>query len=207
MMLHAGTHARACGGVPRAACAKNGARGRRWAMTTIEAQSTSRSSTSWRAHDARDARRGAAIVAHAMKSNVVMAAARAPRVMYISKLADAPLGTKFLAMSALAVLSYTCVAIASYELFATIMPALVNNGMTAANWAVFKPWVVVAQLGWFAGKITAVRSGADAVRKFCSVNVFPMAYLTYYCFSVGAWDAPVWALFTAAYAYFGYVEK
>ena len=153
------------------------------------------------------ARRGAAIVARAMRNNAVVAAARAPRVMYISKLKDAPLRTKFLAASALAVLSYTCVAIASYELFAAIMPALTNNGMNAANWAVYKPWIVVCQLGWFAGKITAVRSGAAAVRKFCSVNVFPMAYLTYHCFSVGAWDAPVWALFTAAYAYFGYVEK
>jgi len=170
-------------------------------------------SSSWSATTDEDgvpgdvARRGAAIVARAMRNNAVVAAARAPRVMYISKLKDAPLRTKFLAASALAVLSYTCVAIASYELFAAIMPALTNNGMNAANWAVYKPWIVVCQLGWFAGKITAVRSGAAAVRKFCSVNVFPMAYLTYHCFSVGAWDAPVWALFTAAYAYFGYVEK
>ena len=33
----------------------------------------------------------------------------------------------------------------------------------------------------------------------------PMLLFVYASFKVGAWDTPVWILFTLAYAYFGYV--
>ena len=141
------------------------------------------------------------------RSVIAHAVSRRPTVMYITKLKDAALSVQFLALSAFTVLAYTIVAATNYELFAKIMPTLVNAGMTASNWPIFKAWIITAQLGWFAGKITAVRGGASQVKKFCALNVFPMLYLVATAFGVGAWDAPVWAVFTAAYAYFGYVEK
>ena len=111
------------------------------------------------------------------RSVIAHAVSRRPTVMYITKLKDAALSVQFLALSAFTVLAYTIVAATNYELFAKIMPTLVNAGMTASNWPIFKAWIITAQLGWFAGKITAVRGGASQVKKFCALNVFPMAVL------------------------------
>ena len=81
------------------------------------------------------------------RSVIAHAVSRRPTVMYITKLKDAALSVQFLALSAFTVLAYTIVAATNYELFAKIMPTLVNAGMTASNWPIFKAWIITAQLG------------------------------------------------------------
>lgn len=69
----------------------------------------------------------------------------------------------------------------------------------------FKILISACALGWANGKYNAVRLGPSACVEFCKTNVVPMLIFVGASAKVGAWDTPVWAMFTAAYVYFGYV--
>ena len=69
----------------------------------------------------------------------------------------------------------------------------------------FKFLISACLLGWANGKYHAIRLGPSACVDFCKTNVVPMLIFVGASAKVGAWDTPVWAMFTAAYVYFGYV--
>lgn len=69
----------------------------------------------------------------------------------------------------------------------------------------FKLIIAAMALGWANGKYTAVRLGPSACVEFCKTNVVPMILFAGASAKAGAWDTPVWVMFTAAYVYFGYL--
>ena len=60
-------------------------------------------------------------------------------------------------------------------------------------------------LGWANGKYQVARLGPSACVEFCKTNVAPMLIFVWASAKAGAWDTPVWGMFTAAYIYFGYI--
>jgi len=109
---------------------------------------------------------------------------------------------------------YLCVAITHYYVFATssssyiiaqkwMFPAAAAS--SEEGYDAFKFLLSACLLGWANGKYQVARLGPSACVDFCKTNVVPMLIFVVASAKAGAWDTPVWALFTAAYAYFGYV--
>lgn len=116
---------------------------------------------------------------------------------------------KFLFFSAFTVIAYGFASLyAPWETFGKLMmPILPASGITEKEFAKYKQIFAVFSFGWAVGKIVAASSSQKATKLFCQLNSIPMAYFVYLCHKAQAFDWPVWALFLATYAYFGYLAK
>ena len=116
---------------------------------------------------------------------------------------------KFLFFSAFVAVSYAAAAmVAPWDVFGkTMMPILPALGVTEKSFASFKDSFVCLMLGWGVGKVVAASSSQKATKLFCQLNCAPMGYFVYCCYNAQTVDWPLWALFLASYAYFGYLTK
>ena len=76
---------------------------------------------------------------------------------------------------------------------------------TEESFNAFRFILSAGMLGWANGKYQVIRLGPAACVEFCKTNIVPMAIFVYASASTSAWDTPVWAMFSAAYVYFGYI--
>ena len=64
-----------------------------------------------------------------------------------------------------------------------------------------------AQIGWAVGKIVAIKSGPDAVRKFCQLNIIPFSIVYRMVLQTNSiFDIIVFTLLGGGYLYFGYLQ-
>merc|ERR1711912_95157 len=66
----------------------------------------------------------------------------------------------------------------------------------------------VGLLGWATGKVAAIKSGPEAIKTFCKINVVPMTMQILVSMQGGDTMQTVISLaFLAGYVYFGFVAK
>ena len=118
---------------------------------------------------------------------------------------NSPLVVKFMKMSCFTAAFYgIATIIAPWSLAGPYMyPAAASA--TEESFEAFRYLIAAALLGWANGKYQAVQNGPLACVAFCRTNLFPMILFVGWSLRVGVWDTPIWAAFTAAYIYFGYV--
>ena len=116
-----------------------------------------------------------------------------------------PLVVKFMKMSCFTASFYgAATLIAPWSLAGKYMyPAA--EVATEESFDAFRYLMAAALLGWANGKYQAIQNGPVGCVRFCKTNVIPMLIMVGSSARAGAWDTPIWAAFTAAYVYFGYV--
>lgn len=88
------------------------------------------------------------------------------------------------------------------------MRMLVNAGVTLSEVEKLSPLLAMFMLSSGAGKLTALYSGAEAIQRFCRLNLVATSMLVYSCWRYqDVQGLATWSSFALAYAYFGFRDR
>ena len=121
----------------------------------------------------------------------------------VAKKTELTLAQKFLAMSCATAFTSGALVIFNWDAATSLLPSL--QGVTVDKH--LQLMLGGSMLGWSVGKYTAIKGGTATTKEFCSLNCIPMLFIILSSQVAGSWDLPIWVVFGALYAYFGYIEK
>ena len=118
------------------------------------------------------------------------------------------LASVYMGVSAFTVLLSAVVIVVAPQHWLPHMQMLVNAGVTLSEVEKLSPLLAMFMLSSGAGKLTALYAGAEAIQRFCRLNLVATSMLVFTCWRYDDVQGLVtWSAFALAYAYFGFWDR